>query len=194
MTVKMKIEEIINHIYPMPAASVSRLAQRTEQVHYPRGHHLIEQGRVEPDLFLMVQGAACAYTWAQGKKITFWIGCKGSILTSLKSYVSGEPGYETIELMEDSILYRLRRSDLYRLYDEDIHIANWGRKFAEQEFMHTEEHLIPMLFTTAMQRYTLLLRGNPQLLQRIPLESLATWLGITPVSLSRIRKSLKGQE
>lgn len=45
--------------------------------------------------------------------------------------------------MEDSSLYRLRRNDLDTLYREDIHIANWGRKFAESEFLRTEERLIP---------------------------------------------------
>ena len=66
---------------------------------------------------------------------------------SLKSYVKNEAGYETIELMEDSLLYCLKRSDLYRLFEEAIDIANWGRKLAELEFLRAEEKLIPLLFT-----------------------------------------------
>jgi CRP-like cAMP-binding protein len=93
--------------------------------------------------------------------------------------------------MEDSKLFMLKRQDLESLFKEDIHIANWGRKFAEMEFLHTEERLIPMLFTTASQRYETLLKNNPDLLQRIPLECLASYLGITPVSLSRIRAGIK---
>ena len=50
--------------------------------------------------------------------------------------------------MEDSVLYMLERGQLYRLFEEDIHIANWGRKFAEKELLKTEERLIPLLFTT----------------------------------------------
>ena len=96
-----------------------------------------------------------------------------------------------LELMEDSSLYRLRRNDLDTLYREDIHIANWGRKFAESEFLRTEERLIPLLFTTASERYELLLTQHPDLLQRMPLECLATYLGVTPVSLSRIRAKRK---
>ena len=80
---------------------------------------------------------------------------------------------------------------LQALYREDIHLANWGRHLAEQEFLRTEERLIPQLFTTAAERYAALLRHQPALLQRIPLEHLASYLGITPVSLSRIRRQIK---
>ena len=70
--------------------------------------------------------------------------------------------------MEDSVLYMLERGQLYRLFEEDIHIANWGRKFAEKELLKTEERLIPLLFTTASERYRKLLRDNPELLLRLP--------------------------
>ena len=100
-------------------------------------------------------------------------------------------GYESMELMEESELYLLKRKDLQELFKEDIHIANWGRKFAESEFMQTEERLISLLFTNASERYMKLIRNNPELLQRMPLECLASYLGITPVSLSRIRAKLK---
>ena len=96
-----------------------------------------------------------------------------------------------MELMENSVMNLLKRKDLHELFKEDIHIANWGRKFAESEFLQTEERLISLLFTTASERYMKLIQNNPELLQRIPLECLASYLGITPVSLSRIRAKLK---
>ena len=108
-----------------------------------------------------------------------------------KSYVNNQQGYESMELMENSVLYLLKRKDLHELFKEDIHIANWGRKFAESEFLQTEERLISLLFTTASERYMKLIQNNPELLQRMPLECLASYLGITPVSLSRIRAKLK---
>ena len=108
-----------------------------------------------------------------------------------KSYVNNQQGYESMELMENSVLYLLKRKDLHELFKEDIHIANWGRKFAESEFLQTEERLISLLFTTASERYMKLIQNNPELLQRTPLECLASYLGITPVSLSRIRAKLK---
>lgn len=73
------------------------------------------------------------------------------------------------------------------MYRQDIHLANWGRVFAEKEILRAEKSLIPQLFTTGRERYEALLAEQPHLLNRIPLENLASYLGLTPVSLSRIR-------
>ena len=85
-------------------------------------------------------------------------------------------------------------SILQQLFNEDIGIANWGRRFAEREFLQTEQRLIPFLCTTASERYARLLEESPDMLQRLPLEHLASWLGITPVSLSRIRAKMKADD
>ena len=80
---------------------------------------------------------------------------------------------------------------LNHLFSEDIHIANWGRKFAEQELMKTEKRLIAQQFKTATERYQDLIDNSPELLQRVQLSYIASYLGITQVSLSRIRANLK---
>ena len=189
----MDIREIIDLIYRMPESSAVRLAACMSSLSRPRGYCVLEAGRVEPNLFFIGRGIARACISADGKKVTFWIGAEGSALVSLKSYVDDEPGYETVELMEDSLLYVLKRSDLERFLAEDIHIANWARRFAESEFLRTEQKLIPMLFLPAARRYETLLRERPELLRRVPLETLASYLGITPVSLSRIRARMKSK-
>lgn len=187
----MDLHSIITAVCPVPEDSFRRLTDCSLRLEYPKGYHVLQSGRVERNLFFIEKGIARAYVVREGKEITFWIGKEGDTVVSLRSYVKGEPGYENIELMEDSVLYCLKQEDLRRLFAEDIHIANWGRKFAESEFLHTEEKLIPLLFTTASYRYEILLKNNPDLLQRIPLECLASYLGITPVSLSRIRAKLR---
>lgn len=180
----MDILEIINSIYQIPESSMDKLIKYLSKVTYPKGFLILEAGKVETNVFFLEKGIARAYIPVDGKEITFWIGKEGATIVSLKSYVNNQQGYETMELMEDSILYVLKRSDLYELFKEDIHIANWGRKLAELEFLQTEERLIPLLFTTASERYKILLENNPDLLQRMPLECLASYLGITPVSLT----------
>ena len=186
----MDIKEIINQRYAMPDASLDKLRQCLTEVSYPKGFQVLEYGKIEKDIFFIKKGIVRAYVEAKGKEITFWIGAEGATVVSLKSYIGNAPGYETVECMEDVILYVLKQSVLARLFQEDIHIANWGRKFAETEFLQTEEKFIPLLFTSAAERYEVLLKNNPELLQRIPLECLATYLGITPVSLSRIRAGI----
>ena len=187
----MDILEILNRIYTMPELSATKLAERSATVSYPKGHRILRAGKTEPNVYFLRRGIARAYMPVKGRDVTFWIGQEGDAIVSLKSYVDNAPGYETVELMEDSDLYVLSRRELDGLFREDVHVANWGRKFAESEFLKTEQRLISLLFTTATERYTELIKGNPGLLQRIPLESLASYLGITPVSLSRIRARIK---
>ena len=111
-------------------------------------------------------------------------------INTLKGYVNDEPGYETMELMEDSVLYKLERKQLKELFLDDLHIANWGRRYAEMELLATEERLISMLSAIASERYKELLEKEPDLLQRLPLGSIATYLGVTQASLSRIRAKI----
>ena len=157
----MDIRTIISRIHSLPESSLEKLEESLTRVDRPKGFRLTETGKVESNVFFLSEGIARAYLPVDGKEVTFWIGAEGSTLMSMKSFVNDEKGYETIELMEDSVLYMLERGQLYRLFEEDIHIANWGRKFAEKELLKTEERLIPLLFTTASERYRKLLRDNP---------------------------------
>ena len=173
----MDIKEIFNQRYAMPDASLDRLRQCLTEVSYPKGFHVLESGKIEKDIFFIKKGIVRAYTSVDGKEITFWVGKEGATLVSMKGYVNDEPGYETMELMEDSVLY--------------VFIANWGRRYAEMELLTTEERLISMLSAIASERYKELLEKEPDLLQRLPLGNIATYLGITQASLSRIRAQIK---
>ena len=158
----MDIKEIINQRYAMPDASLDRLRQCLTEVSYPKGFRVLESGKVEKNIFFI-----------DGKEITFWVGKEGATIVSMKGYVNDEPGYETMELMEDSVLYVLERKKLKVLFSEDLHIANWGRRYAEMELLATEERLISMLSAIASERYKELLEKEPDLLQRLPLGSIA---------------------
>ena len=182
---------IIQSVYSLPKESFCKLAEHLSEVIYPKGFCILEAGKVERNLYFVKKGIVRAYVERDGKEITFWIGTEGATVVSLKSYINNECGYETVECMEESVFYVLRRDVLEELFIKDIHIANWGRKFAEIEFLRTEEKLIPLLFTKASDRYKTLLECQPELLQRLPLECLASYLGVTPVSLSRIRAGIK---
>lgn len=183
----MDIKQIITQRYAMPESSLSRLKECLSEVSYPKGYRVLENGKIEKDIFFIKKGIVRAFTLMDGKDITFWIGKEGATIVSMKGYVNEEPGYETMELMEDSILYVLSRKKLQDLFLQDLHIANWGRRYAEMELLAAEERLISMLSVIASERYSELLKNNPDLLQRLPLGSIATYLGITQTSLSRIR-------
>lgn len=187
----MEIKTILDSVYKLPEISKNKLIESITELAYPKGYRLLNANKVERNIYFIKRGIVRAYINSSGNEITFWFGKEGDTVVSMKSYVNNNQGYENIELLEDSILYKLNVTDLNRLFAEDIHIANWGRKFAEQELLKTEERLIAKQFKTATERYNDLIKNNPELLQRIQLSYIASYLGISQVSLSRIRAKIK---
>lgn len=187
----MEIKAILDKIRELPYTSLNSLTSIITIVEYPKGHRLFNANKVEQDIYFIKKGIVRAYTQSPDQEITFWFGKEGDTVVSMRSYVDNQKGYENVDLLEDSILYKLNIKTLNNLFEEDIHIANWGRRFAEQELLRTEERLIARLFKTALERYRILMKDNPELLQRIQLSHIASYLGITQVSLSRIRAKFK---
>ena len=147
---------------------------------------------------LLAIGTSCSsvdkpteFEFQKGVNIGNWLS-QSDIMDERRLQIFTE---QDIELLADNGFDHIRLPvDEVQLFNEDIGIANWGRRFAEREFLQTEQRLIPFLCTTASERYARLLEESPDLLQRLPLEHLASWLGITPVSLSRIRAKMKADD
>jgi len=187
----MDISKILNRIYPLPELSENKILEIISEEKYDKGYQLLDANKIERSIYFIKSGIVRAYTNSDGNEISFWFGKEGDTIVSMRSYVNNQKGYESIELLEDCTLYKLDSSILNRLFKNDIHIANWGRVFAEQELLKTEEMLIARQIKSASERYAELIRNNPELLQRIKLSYISSYLGITQVSLSRIRAKLK---
>lgn len=187
----MTIDQILDHIYPIPDSSKSLVKEHISLVKYPKGHIIIKTDKIESYIYFIKKGIARAFSNDGENEITFWFGKEGSTILSMMSYISNEMGYEDIELLEDSELYQIKSGDLQDLYFKDIHLANWGRKFAEKELVKTEQLFISRQTKTATERYTELLKKTPHLVQRVQLRHIASYLGITQVSLSRIRAEIR---
>jgi CRP-like cAMP-binding protein len=187
----MTLDQILNSIHSLPENSLKAVKSSISEVTYKKGRILLQAKRLEDSIYFIKKGMVRAFTPLEDNDITFWFGKEGDAVISMRSYVENKPSYETIELLEDSELYELKTADLQRLFETDIHIANWGRRFAERELIKTEERLISRQFRTAADRYKELLVSNSDLLQRVQLGHIASYLGITQVSLSRIRTEMK---
>ncbi|SEW19405.1 cAMP-binding domain of CRP or a regulatory subunit of cAMP-dependent protein kinases [Chryseobacterium wanjuense] len=187
----MTINDILNNIHPLPESSANKLKKYITEVSYPKNFCLMEAHKIVPYIYFIKRGIVRAYATTEDKDITFWFGKEGETIVSMKSYVEDKPGYENIELLEDCELYKLETENLRKLFNEDIHIANWGRKFAERELVKTEELIISRQFKPALERYKDLMRDKADLIKRVQLGHIASYLGISQVSLSRIRAEIK---
>lgn len=187
----MDIDKIIDQFGKLPEQSKTSFKLNLTEVTFPKGHILMKAEKVERSVYFIKKGIVRAYSDKRNGPVTFWFGQEGDIIVSMRSYVANEKGYENIELLEECELYELKTQHLRILFDDDIHFANWGRKMVEQELLKAEERLISMQFKTALQRYNELLQAQPDLLKRVQLGYIASYLGISQVSLSRIRADFR---
>ncbi|WP_118196884.1 Crp/Fnr family transcriptional regulator [Albibacterium indicum] len=187
----MKLNQILDFISPLPEPSKAKLRKCVREVSLPKGHIILRADKIEKNLYFIKKGIARGYSYIEENEVTFWFGREGDAIISMRSYVDSQRGYENIELLEASDLYQINGDRLQQLYIEDIHLANWGRKFSEKEIIKTEERLISLQFLTATERYQEMLKKSPDLINRVQLGYIASYLGITQVSLSRIRAEIK---
>ena len=186
----MEIEQILDQISPLSSQSIQLIAGKMQLIQLPKNTTLIDADKVEKKLYFIKKGIVRAYIIDDGKEITFWFGKEGDLILSMRSYVENKISYETIELMEDCELYEIKSSDLQLFYATNLEIANWGRKLAEIELIKTEERFISRQLGTAIDRYKKLLEENPSLINRVQLGYIASYLGISQVTLSRIRAEI----
>ncbi|MFN8921342.1 MAG: Crp/Fnr family transcriptional regulator, partial [Sphingobacteriia bacterium] len=109
---------------------------------------------------------------------------------SLESMVAQQPSMQYVQTLEPSVLLALPYTALLELYERVPRLNAFVRKLLEQRMIHVQQLLYTHITHTHEQRYRWLLSTQAELLQRVPLHILATFLGITPVSLSRIRRRL----
>ena len=187
----MNINDIINSIYKLPPTSLDTLTASISEMEYPKNFHLHRENKKETKSYFIKKGIVRAYTHKDDKEVTFWFGQEGDIIFPLHTLFAGLGEYATVELLEDCILYEINLEQLQDLYLKDIHIANWGRRYAECACIKSEKLFIARQFKTSLERYQELLSEYPDIIQRVQLRTIASYLGISQVNLSRIRAQIR---
>jgi CRP-like cAMP-binding protein len=127
---------------------------------------------------------------SKGNEITSDFYFAPSFITSYTSFITGTPSFVNVQAMNDMEVIEFTKKDLYNLYDTYPKIERLGRLIAEAVAIISEEHLFLLLNQTAEMRYKRLLEIYPQYVNKIPLQYVASYLGITQETLSRMRKSI----
>jgi len=111
-------------------------------------------------------------------------------ITDYESFISKEPSVLCIKSMDEGEMILLDRNGLYSLYDTSFYWNKFGRIMSEQIFLNSKRRTEQMLFLSPKERYLLLLKNEPDFFQKYALKHIASYLGITPQSLSRIRNQI----
>lgn len=181
----------LRSVYPLSDEALALLIGHTVPVDFPRGHLLICDGKVERYTYFVIKGFARGFFYKDDKDVTIWFASVGMSLLSMNAYLYASAGYENVELLEDCKLLRISNEVLNRLFEENLEIANWGRRMSDTEIIRLEKLFMERYFMPAAERYHLLVEREPEILQKTPLRHIASYLGISQVSLSRIRAGVQ---
>jgi CRP-like cAMP-binding protein len=150
---------------------------------------LLEEGKICRHLYFLESGLLRFFILKNGNDITKYFTDIPYCFTSIKSFDAQIPATESIETLEDTILWAMTFDSVQSLQN----LPAWNkftRKLIQEVQVFTDEILEDLQTETAENRYKKMLFDNDPLLQRVPLKHLASYLGIAPQSLSRIRKSI----
>jgi len=156
---------------------------------FAKNEIILEEGSVCSHFYFLQTGLIRCYTFYDGTDITKYFTAAPYCFTSIESFRKRIPAEESIQTLEESIIWSATTSKL-----EQIKIlTSWNeftRKLLEEVQQYSRNLLLEVKTKTADQRYKELLINKPEVLQRIPLKYLSSFLGVAPQSLSRIRKNL----
>lgn len=148
---------------------------------------LHNEGTVCNHLFLIEKGIARSFYYKDGKDITAHFAIENGTITAIDSFIQRKNSRYNIELLEDSEIISISHQDMHDLLQEKPQYEKYIRIFLEQIYIDLAERIEDLLFHTAKERYDKLVENTPNLLQRVNLKHIASYIGITQETLSRIR-------
>jgi CRP-like cAMP-binding protein len=157
---------------------------------FKKGDFLIEEGKICKKIAFIQDGLFRIFYLKDGLDVTHCFCKENMLITAYRSLITKQPSELSIQALEDAELLIIQAEDLQKLYEKHLFWQQVGRMAAEQEFMRVDCYNRFLNDKTAKQRYLQMLYEENDIVQRVPLFYLASYLQIAPETLSRIRKEI----
>jgi len=177
-------------VHPISVQAEQYISQKTFVSYITKGAYLVTTGNYCPTVYLIKKGIMRSYVKEGIKEITTWITGENELITSITSFGLLQPARENIQALEDCELIGLHFEDLQYLYDHCPEMNIVGRKVLEGYYRDAEERAFIARLTEATSKYKHFIATKSDLLNRVPLKFIASYLGMTLETLSRIRSKL----
>jgi len=185
-----EIRTFVENITPMDDSDWQVFSSKLERVELKKNTPLLKMGEVENYLSFISQGIVRLYIPNDEFGLTFGFVFNNAFVTGYDSFLTQSPSEYQIETLTDTILWRISNKDLQEVYESTKSGNRIGRKMAENMFLIKSKRELSLLSQTAEERYLDLFTMRPKLLQQIPLKYIASYIGVTPQALSRIRRRI----
>lgn len=184
------LQQYISEFVSFSEEEWNRLSSRFRQIDLGKGEVFCQQGHICNWMAFIEQGLVRSYYCIKNQEITRFILSEGVFVTALASFVQQKPSREIIHAIEPTRLWAISYEDLQQLYLQIPRLERLGRKIMEHSQILLEQRVLALLSFTAEERYKLLMREYPQIVQRVPLHYIASLLGMKPETLSRVRRKI----
>ena len=164
-----------------------KVLTRSERLSIPAKTILLEKGKVADRLYLIHKGCLRLYFYNNGNDVTFQFFFENDIVASFDSLHYRQPSLFYLESIEPTEVSVIKREDFYRLIEESMEVRKLYEEKLIERFHAYQQLFLDHIKYTPQQRYEKLIKEEPKIIQRVPQHYIASYLGITPVSLSRIR-------
>ena len=188
MDTRRDIAREIARIYsPMTPTGTSLLSSILVPMKFQKGETILEEGKVCNALYFVEKGMVRQYYYKNNKDVTEHFSFEGRIVFCIESFLKQEPSRLIVEALENTVLYAIPYDDLHNLMERNQEIEMLYRKILEHVAISSQEHADSQRFENAAERYDRLLREKPEIILRAPMVHIASFLQMTPETLSRVR-------
>jgi len=186
------LEQLLSHFLGkgIPPGEISQIANEFKLKKITKGDFFVQEGRTSKYLAFITKGLFQYFYLKDGKEITTYVTGANSFLLSLSSFYRQTPSKENIRALTDAELWAIHYDDLTKLKKESDAFKTFYISAMENLVIGMDETRTNLIILSAEERYALLMKNEPALLQQIPLQYLASILGVTPRHLSRIRNNI----
>lgn len=184
---KKQLADKLHSLYSLSPAALDAILTITSELSVPKGTVVQAIGKSCKNLYFINQGSLRIFYYKDGIDITESFEFENSFVARGESLLTMKPSTKGIETIEDTELMVIYTPALYALFEKWVEIERVFSKIIELAYIQLINRMESIQFHTANERYKMLMAENPMALQRIPLKYIASYLGITQVSLSRIR-------
>jgi CRP-like cAMP-binding protein len=174
-------------ISPLSKQAQAAIAEIASEQTLNKNKELQAIGHTCKTIYFLKKGVARIYYFKESTDITESFSFENSLVVRYESLFTSQPSKKGIQVLEDAELIAIKSTELFKLYDTHPDIERLFRKLFEAALVEQINRIESLQFHTAEERYAALLKEAPDVIKRVPLKFIASYLGITAVSLSRIR-------
>ena len=189
-TVYLKLIKDISKYIPLNKEDIRTISESFSSITIPKNTMLEVENTSTKYLYFIIDGYVRVFYTKEEEERTTQINCPSGFITSFQSFITNSKAYDNVQTISECNLLRVTKDSLDKLNKNVKDWGIYGEKIYEQALIYNEDRTRDMILLTAEERYLKLMKTQPDIIQNVSLQYIASYIGIKPESLSRIRRQI----